>query len=57
MAYLTAMAAKWSCVAPGPFDISYLDEVQQNLTAGQTFSGACSHLGEACVAFSVYEAP
>ena len=33
------MSAEWSSLAPGPEEITYLDEVQQGLTAGQTFCG------------------
>ena len=33
------MSAEWSRLAPSPEEESYLDEVQQGLTAGQTFCG------------------
>ena len=33
------MSAEWSYLAPVPEGASNLDEVQQGLTAGQTFSG------------------
>ena len=32
--------AEWSWLAPGPEELSDSDEVQQGLTAGQTFSSA-----------------
>ena len=40
-AYLTAMSVERSSLAPGAEEISYLDAVQQGLTAGQTFCGWC----------------
>lgn len=33
------MSAEWSSLAPGPEEISFLDEVQQGLAAGRTFCG------------------
>lgn len=59
-AYLTAMSAKWSCLAPSPEELSCSDEVQQGLTAGQTFCRwyySCQNSEAWLLLLSAFEAP